>query len=128
MSLALSPDTLSVGASGAIFGLLGALGVFYFTNRTAFGKAGTFYLRQIAFVALINLALGLRPGIDNWGHLGGLIVGAALTWFVGPVISVGHDEITGQRIVRDERPWENAWPAALVGGAVLLILAIALMI
>ena len=107
MSLALSPDTLSVGASGSIFGLLGALGV---------------------FLALINLALGLNPGIDNWGHLGGLIVGAALTWFIGPVISVERDEISGQPIVRDERPWEKAWPAALVGGAALLILAIALMI
>jgi rhomboid protease GluP len=128
MSLALSPGTISVGASGAIFGLLGALGVFYFINRAAFGKAGAFQLRQIVFVALINLALGLNPGIDNWGHLGGLIVGAALTWFIGPVFSVGRDEITGQPIIRDERPWAQAWPAALVGGTALLVLAIALML
>ncbi len=44
-------------------------------------------LRQLVFVALINLAMGLTPGIDNWGHVGGLIAGAALSWFLGPRFS-----------------------------------------
>jgi rhomboid protease GluP len=33
----------------------------------------------------INLFLGLSPGIDNWGHVGGLIGGLMFTWFAGPV-------------------------------------------
>lgn len=128
LSLALSPDTLSVGASGAIFGLLGALGVFYFLNRSTFGEAGSIQLRQIVMVALLNLALGLSPGIDNWGHLGGLLYGAALTWFIGPQYSLQRDEITDRPYIRDQRPWGKVWPVVLVGAAVLLILAIVLMI
>jgi len=31
------------------------------------------------------------PGIDNWGHIGGLIGGAVYTWFAGPVFSIIPD-------------------------------------
>ncbi len=86
LSLVLSPDP-SVGASGAIFGLLGALATFLYLHRGTFGQLGAMQLRQLVFVALINLALGLTPGIDNWGHVGGLIAGAVLSWFLGPRFS-----------------------------------------
>lgn len=86
LSLVLSPDP-SVGASGAIFGLLGALATFLYLHRATFGQLGAMQLRQLVFVALINLAMGLTPGIDNWGHVGGLIAGAALSWFLGPRFS-----------------------------------------
>ncbi|MGD2058083.1 MAG: rhomboid family intramembrane serine protease, partial [Anaerolineales bacterium] len=77
-SLAFSPYP-SAGASGAIFGLLGSLGAFLYAHRELFGQFGRFQLRQIAIVALLNLGLGLMPGIDNWGHLGGLLAGVLLT-------------------------------------------------
>jgi rhomboid protease GluP len=32
--------------------------------------------------------LGLTPGIDNWGHVGGLLGGLVFTWFAGPVWEV----------------------------------------
>ena len=86
LSLVLSPDA-SVGASGAIFGLLGALATFLYLHRATFGQLGAMQLRQLVFVALINLAMGLTPGIDNWGHVGGLVAGAALAWFLGPRFS-----------------------------------------
>lgn len=86
LSLVLSPDP-SVGASGAIFGLLGALATFLYLHRATFGQLGAMQLRQLVFVALINLAMGLTPGIDNWGHVGGLIAGAVLSWFLGPHFS-----------------------------------------
>ena len=38
-----------------------------------------------ATIAGINLVLGLSPGIDNWGHLGGLLGGIIFTWFGGPL-------------------------------------------
>ncbi|WP_203361753.1 rhomboid family intramembrane serine protease [Bacillus sp. REN10] len=66
-------DSLSAGASGAIFGCFGAL--LYF---------GTVYPRQffrtmgmnIIFIIIINLVFGFTmPGIDNAGHIGGLIGG-----------------------------------------------------
>jgi rhomboid protease GluP len=61
----------SLGASTAIFGLLGAYGVFILRNRSVFGANTQRVLRNIGQVLLINLIIGLSPGIDNWGHLGG---------------------------------------------------------
>jgi rhomboid protease GluP len=86
LSLAMSPNP-SVGASGAIFGLLGALAAFLYLHRATFGQLGAMQLRQLVFVALINLGMGLTPGIDNWGHVGGLVAGVALAWFLGPRFS-----------------------------------------
>jgi membrane associated rhomboid family serine protease len=87
---------LGVGASGAIFGLLGAWLAFSFRRRqTAFGQA---QFRQALFWIGLNFVLGLSiSGIDNFAHLGGLIGGTAagaLVEGVGPpstrrVVSAG---------------------------------------
>ena len=64
---------LSIGASGAIFGLLGALLYFGYHYRTYLGQS---IKTQILPVLAINLAIGfIVPGIDNFCHLGGLIGG-----------------------------------------------------
>lgn len=74
----------SLGSSTAIFGLLGAEGIFIYQHRKLFGEQFRTALRQIIQVAAINILIGLSPGIDNWGHIGGLIGGAIFTWFGGP--------------------------------------------
>jgi rhomboid protease GluP len=76
-SYVFNPDALSVGASGAIFGLLGALAAFAFTSRSFVGwEASKMQLGQMATLAAINLAFGfVVPNIDNSAHIGGLIVG-----------------------------------------------------
>ena len=74
----------SLGSSTAIFGLLGAEGVFIYQHKNLFGERFRLALRQIIQVAVINLIIGLSPGIDNWGHIGGLLGGIAFTWFAGP--------------------------------------------
>jgi len=112
----------SVGASGAIFGLLGALGTFLYRHRQSFGAAGRFHLRQILLVAVINLGIGLMPQIDNWGHLGGLLGGILLTWFIGPRFKV-HFTLEGQPVLQDHRPWAKAWRYALAALALLCVLA-----
>jgi rhomboid protease GluP len=62
-----------VGASGAVFGLFGAL-IFY--GRQRGGTFGSAIFKQTAFLAGISFVLGLvMPGVDNWGHLGGFIGG-----------------------------------------------------
>ncbi|HBP63034.1 MAG TPA: rhomboid family intramembrane serine protease, partial [Desulfosporosinus sp.] len=64
---------LSAGASGAIFGLLGAL-LYYSYKRPALWKSGLGM--NLVVVILVNLGFGLvQPGIDNFAHLGGLITG-----------------------------------------------------
>jgi rhomboid protease GluP len=122
LSLSFSPYP-SVGASGAIFGLLGSLGAFLYVNRSTFGPAGRLQLRQIILVAVLNLGLGLSPGIDNWGHLGGLLFGVVLAWFIGPNLQVVRDEFTDRTYLTDRRPWRKTWPAILLGSAALALFA-----
>jgi rhomboid protease GluP len=81
-------DSASLGASTAIFGLLAAEGVFAYQNQAVFGHQARRVLQNIIYIAIINLLLGLTPGIDNWGHLGGLIGGLMVSWFGGPKYEV----------------------------------------
>jgi len=81
-------DNPSLGASTAIFGLLGAEAVFLYRHRHIFGGQARAALINIAQVAVINFLIGLSPGIDNWGHLGGLLGGLLFTWFGGPLLKV----------------------------------------
>ncbi len=78
---------VGVGASGAIFGLLGGLLVFLYNRRSsAFVRS---FMKNIIFLIGINLVFGyLFPGIDNLAHLGGLVGGAA--------IAFGFDQSPGE--------------------------------
>jgi rhomboid protease GluP len=77
---------ISVGASTAIFGLLGAEAVFLIQNRKVFPGQFRSAIGNIIFVAAINLfIIGSLPGIDNWGHIGGLVGGLMFTSFAGPL-------------------------------------------
>ena len=74
-ALLLAPDTLTVGASGAVFGLMGAL--FVAERKGVFGG----YRSSVGFLIVINLALSVAiPGISLGGHVGGLVAGAAAGW------------------------------------------------
>lgn len=94
-------DANSLGSSTAIFGLLGAEGVFLYQNRDLLGDRFRQAISQIIQVAVINLLIGLSPGIDNWGHIGGLIGGVAFTWFAGPVFRV--EGISPMLELKDQR-------------------------
>jgi rhomboid protease GluP len=122
LSLALSPFP-SVGASGAIFGLLGSLGTFLYLHKDLFGRLGRLQLRQIVFVGLLNIALGLAPGIDQWGHLGGLFTGIFLTWVIGPRFIVEWTEL-GEPRYTDTRPWSTVRAKALFASGVILLLTV----
>ena len=81
-------DSPSLGSSTAIFGLIAAQGIFFYHNREVFGPAVRRALNSIISIAVINLLIGLSPGIDNWGHVGGLIGGALFAWIGGPLLKV----------------------------------------
>lgn len=74
----------SLGASTAIFGLLAAQAVFIYRNQHIFGARARIVLRNILNIAVINFIIGLSPGIDNWGHFGGLLGGALFAWIAAP--------------------------------------------
>ena len=70
---------LSIGASAAIFGLIGAMIAYGYRNRTSLGLAmKAVYARW----AIYGLLFGLMPGlnIDNAAHIGGLAAGFALAY------------------------------------------------
>lgn len=74
-------ESPSVGASGAIFGLMGAMLYFGIQYRTYLGEA---LKKQILPVILINLAIGfMSTGIDNYAHIGGLVAGIFCTMALG---------------------------------------------
>ncbi len=82
-SYGLSPIP-SVGASGAIFGLIGGLAAFYYLNRQTLGDMARQQLGGLITVIMLNLFIGLSSStIDNFAHLGGLfggiVVGALLS-------------------------------------------------
>ena len=122
VSYALS-DSLSAGASGAIFGIIGALAAFFLIHRERLGAWGMRRLGNIALVLVLNLAWGFsQPNrIDNRAHLGGLLAGLALGWALAPRYEL--DWVRGQ--VVDRNRLGRYWPALglaallLVGGTAL---------
>ena len=80
LSIALNNGT-SIGASGAIFGLLGAYAYFGYHYRVYFGSV---LLKQVAPIIIINLAIGFMvTGIDNYAHIGGLVGGFLISMALG---------------------------------------------
>ncbi|CAM6116471.1 unnamed protein product [Calypogeia fissa] len=101
----------SVGASGAIFGLVGALAVFLIRHKNMMVN-GQQSLQQVARVIAINLVLGLvSDGIDNWSHFGGLLGGAAVTWLLGPVYRFEVPPGGGQKQLVDRPPISYLLPS-----------------
>lgn len=93
MSL-LFTNSISAGASGAIFGLLGALLYFGYHYRV---YLGTVVKSQIIPLIIINLGIGFAmSGVNNAAHIGGLIGGCLLAMTVGVKYkSTKSDQING---------------------------------
>lgn len=81
------PDTVSVGASGAIMGLYGALLALILTRRSTVRTDRRLLVSMGVFV-VFNILFGfIAPvGIDNAAHLGGLAGGALMGLLLTPSI------------------------------------------
>lgn len=121
-----NPAALSVGASGAIFGLLGALAAFSFSARSLIGwEASKMQLGQMATLVVINLAFGLAvPNIDNSAHIGGLLVGGLAGLGLAPRYGVDRRSFT-PTLERRDRPFAGWFMAGglLVGLIVWFLVA-----
>lgn len=85
-------DHASIGASGAIFGLMGSLLYFGYHYRIYLGNT---LKSQIIPLILINLVYGsVVSGIDNFAHIGGLIGGFLITMALG----IKYKSSSGERI------------------------------
>ncbi|WP_067717867.1 rhomboid family intramembrane serine protease [Nocardia yamanashiensis] len=103
--------TASAGASGAIYGLFGAVAIVMLRTRQN--------LTQILVLLLINLVITFSvPGISIWGHLGGLLAGT--------VASAGILYLPGWLKARDLRTASIIGWATVAAVAVLEVLVIVL--
>ncbi len=110
--------SLSVGASGAIFGLLGAGVAFGLLH----GRELPSHMRRVLGRGLLpwvllNLVIGVAiPGIDNAAHVGGLLGGAVVATFLG------------DRLVPWSQQYRWAGPVMVVVGSVLLTVPLVVVI
>ena len=75
-SLYMHPNSVGIGASGAIFGVFGALAGFFLAHRDKIAAHSKAFMKDFGIVLGINLFLGLSiPSIDVSAHIGGLIIG-----------------------------------------------------
>ncbi|VVA91133.1 unnamed protein product [Arabis nemorensis] len=70
-------NSVSVGASGALLGLLGAMSSELLINWTIYANKLA-ALFTILFIVAIDLAIGLLPWVDNFSHIGGFLTGFLL--------------------------------------------------
>jgi rhomboid protease GluP len=115
----------SLGSSTAIFGLLGAEGVLLYQNREVFGNIARQALSRVIIIGVVNLLIGLTPGIDNWGHIGGLIGGTLFAWFGGPLLK--KQGLIPPYTLVDARGSREAIIAGAGVGALFFFLTIAVM-
>ena len=98
-----------VGASGAIFGLLGGV-LGYSLRRGTFSWQNPL-IRQLLILTAINLYIGFSiPNISNTAHIGGLIGGFAFGWLVAPTVF-------------SEKKARAATPTIIVLGTEIVLLA-----
>lgn len=117
----------SVGASGAIFALFSALGVHFYQHRQLYGPYASIRVRQMVVLAFINIMFGLSPGtrIDNAAHMGGLVGGFILAWFISPEFQRQINFLTPQQIVIMDTNPPRQWFFVPIIYGVMLILTVA---
>ncbi|MBI3934160.1 MAG: rhomboid family intramembrane serine protease [Acidobacteria bacterium] len=84
------PNTLSIGASGAILGLVGAMITYGYRNRSRLGDSvRNMFVRWAIYVLIFGF---LVPFVDNGAHIGGLLAGMAFGYFVSdmPAVTSGR--------------------------------------
>ena len=114
------PMRVSVGASGAVFGVYGALLVFALRRR---GDIPLDLLKSVRNGAIslcvYSLAMGaVLPNVDNSAHIGGLLGGAAAGWLL-----VRPFETAARAVAR---PWHVAGVIGAVCAALALLVAVVL--
>ncbi len=80
------PNQISIGASGAIFGLFGAW--LFASWKMRHTPGGRSMFNQLFVLLAINVVISLMPGIDWRAHLGGLLVGMGIA-YLWSVFAVG---------------------------------------
>ena len=103
--------SVGAGASGALFGIAGSYAAYLYLNKDDLGKFGRESLVGLSWIVGINIIFGFTvSGIDNSAHLGGLISGIIIGYFLSPRISTifvsefDSMEINSERKISTQRP------------------------
>lgn len=112
-SLLLTPGNVRAGASGAVFGILGAWLAFFVRHRSARGARDQ--IQSLLVLVGINVVIGLYANVDLWAHMGGLAGG----FLIGTAL---------EQSVRRRRPSERqlialGGYALVIAGGVLALMA-----
>ena len=98
LSLSWDPMRVGAGASGAIFGIAGALiSVVYFGQLGLQPEGRRKLLGYVVRFAFINLLFGLKAHIDNMAHLGGLVSGLLIGLFLARTFNFAPEERPAKR-------------------------------
>lgn len=98
LSLSWDPMRVGAGASGAIFGIAGALiSVLYFAQLGLQPEGRRKLLGYVVRFAFINLVIGLTAHIDNMAHLGGLVTGLLMGLFLARTFNLAPEERQARR-------------------------------
>jgi membrane associated rhomboid family serine protease len=97
LSRPLSP---TVGASGALFGLIGALFGDFFHNHRQMREGKWCYFMQLVLSTGVGLGIGVFPMLDNYAHVGGFLSGV----FCGLVVMFNYERDNGDDAA-PKRPW-----------------------
>jgi len=131
LSMLLSgPNAYSVGASGAVFAVLGGEFVYLYHHRQLMGASGRARRQSLIIFAVINLMFGLASGlpgsamrVDNWAHVGGLAGGMILAWFISPILNLrAHPDHPGEILGEDVNPLSKKYWVVSVYATALVIL------
>jgi len=127
-SFAFSP-AISVGASGAIFGVMGAMGAFFWVQRRLLGAMARTQLWNALTIIGINILFGLSQSgaIDNMAHGGGLIGGLIAGFLLAPRYRPGRALGPDERLLEDSMPrWAPIAVTVALLAVELMLFAVAL--
>jgi membrane associated rhomboid family serine protease len=117
-SCVMNPDQPGVGASGALYGLVGGMfGDFAQNHKTIIEGKWSYFFSMVISLAL-GIGLGMLPVMDNWAHIGGLVCGFLMGLFL---LTNNKRDADGNRIL----PWYSK-AASVISVVLLLIWILAL--
>ena len=119
VSYIFNPIVIAAGASGAIFGILGAL-VAFFAPMYKDPNARKNLYGLLGLVGLNLIFSLLRPSVDTWAHMGGFASGFILGYFIIPVSGYLHPGYQGFYVINKLKNTIGRYIAILI---VLLIIA-----
>lgn len=124
MSALFVRSSISVGASGAVFGLLGAMLSELIINWTIYSNKVASLL-MLVIIIVVNLGVGILPHVDNFAHIGGFISGFLLgfVFLIRPQFGW-----VSQRYISPGYPLDSAKPKYKKYQCALWILSLILLI